>query len=78
LTIAIVTTIGEGLVDAADSPSTRPLAYIECMRPRGVEPARVPKKTGGFYYPCDWHASHYVKVSLTKYVRSTTSSTKVV
>ena len=26
---------------------------------------RVPlKKTGSFYYHCDWHASHYVKVML--------------
>jgi hypothetical protein len=23
--------------------------------------ARVLKKTGSFYYHCDWHASHYVK-----------------
>ena len=22
------------------------------------------KKTGSFYYRCDWHASHYVKVML--------------
>jgi DNA modification methylase len=42
--------------------STR--AYIEYMRPRCVEMARVLKKTGSFYYHCDWHASHYVKVML--------------
>lgn len=42
--------------------STR--AYIEFMRPRCVEMARVLKKTGSFYYHCDWHASHYVKVML--------------
>jgi DNA modification methylase len=36
--------------------------YIEYMRPRCVELARVLKKTGSFYYHCDWHASHYVKV----------------
>ena len=30
-------------------------------RPRCVELARVLKKTGSFYYHCDWHASHYVK-----------------
>jgi len=29
-------------------------------KPRCVELARVLKKTGGFYYHCDWHASHYV------------------
>jgi DNA modification methylase len=39
-------------------------AYIEFMRPRCVEMSRVLKKTGSFYYHCDWHASHYVKVML--------------
>lgn len=39
-------------------------AYIEFMRPRCVELARVLKLTGSFYYHCDWHASHYVKVML--------------
>ena len=33
-------------------------AYIDYMRPRCVELARVLKKTGSFYYHCDWHASH--------------------
>jgi DNA modification methylase len=39
-------------------------AYIEYMHPRCVELARVLKKSGSFYYHCDWHASHYVKVML--------------
>ena len=39
-------------------------AYIEYMRPRCVALHRVLKKTGSFYYHCDWHASHYVKVML--------------
>ncbi|MGD0784776.1 MAG: DNA methyltransferase [Sedimentisphaerales bacterium] len=39
-------------------------AYIEFMRPRCVELHRVLKNTGSFYYHCDWHASHYVKVML--------------
>jgi DNA modification methylase len=39
-------------------------AYIEFMRPRCVEMHRVLKKTGSFYYHCDWHACHYVKVML--------------
>src|SRR5579864_7089403 len=39
-------------------------AYIEFMRPRCIQLARVLKKTGSFYYHCDWHASHYVKVML--------------
>jgi DNA modification methylase len=32
-------------------------AIIEYMRPRCVQLARVLKKTGSFYYSCDWHAS---------------------
>lgn len=39
-------------------------AYIDYMRPRCTELARVLKKTGSFYYHCDWHASHYAKVML--------------
>jgi DNA modification methylase len=39
-------------------------AYIDYMRPRCVELHRVLKKSGSFYYHCDWHASHYVKVML--------------
>jgi hypothetical protein len=34
--------------------------------PRCVQLARVLKKTGSFYYHCDWHASHYVKVMLNQ------------
>jgi len=43
-------------------------AYIDYMRPRCVELARVLKKTGSFYYHCDWHASHYVKVMLDQII----------
>lgn len=39
-------------------------AYIDYIRPRITELYRVLKKTGSFYYHCDWHASHYVKVML--------------
>jgi len=39
-------------------------AYIQYMRPRVLEMYRVLKKTGSFYYHCDWHASHYVKIML--------------
>lgn len=39
-------------------------AYITYMRPRVVEMRRVLKNAGSFYYHCDWHASHYVKVML--------------
>lgn len=38
--------------------------YIDWMRPRVLELYRVLKKTGSFYYHCDWHASHYVKIML--------------
>lgn len=38
--------------------------YIKYMRPRVMELARVLKDTGSFYYHCDWHASHYVKIML--------------
>jgi hypothetical protein len=34
------------------------------MRPRCVELHRVLKQTDSFYFHCDWHASHYVKVML--------------
>lgn len=40
------------------------LAYIEYMKPRTEQLYRVLKKTGSFYYHCDWHASHYVKIML--------------
>ena len=39
-------------------------AYIDYMRPRCQQLARVLKPTGSFYYHCDDHASHYVKVML--------------
>ncbi|MBE2228235.1 MAG: restriction endonuclease [Ignavibacteria bacterium] len=39
-------------------------AYIHYMRPRVVELYRVLKDTGTFFYHCDWHASHYVKIML--------------
>jgi DNA modification methylase len=39
-------------------------AYLIFMRPRCEELQRVLKPSGSFYYHCDWHASHYVKVML--------------
>ncbi len=39
-------------------------AYIDYMTPRLKELYRVLKPTGSFYYHCDWHASHYVKILL--------------
>jgi DNA modification methylase len=36
-------------------------AYIDYMRPRCVGLARVLKKTGSFYYHCDWHGSRLAK-----------------
>jgi len=43
-------------------PSTA--AYVEFMRPRCAELHRAIKTAGSYYYHCDWHASHYVKVML--------------
>jgi DNA modification methylase len=39
-------------------------AYVDFIRPRAVELARVLKPTGTFYFHCDRHASHYIKVLL--------------
>jgi site-specific DNA-methyltransferase (adenine-specific) len=39
-------------------------AYLAYMKPRLLQLYRVLKPTGSFYYHCDWHASHYVKVLL--------------
>jgi len=41
-------------------------AYLHYMKPRLGELHRVLKPTGSFYYHCDWHASHYVKVLLDR------------
>ena len=38
--------------------------YLEYMEPRLAEIYRILKPAGSFYYHCDWHASHYVKVLL--------------
>ena len=38
--------------------------YIHWMRPRVDELWRVLKRTGSFYYHCDWHADAYVRVML--------------
>ncbi len=53
-------------------------AYIEFMRPRCVELARVLKTTGSFYYHCDWHASHYVKVMLDQIVGENSFKTEII
>ena len=41
-------------------------AYLDYMEPRLKELYRVLKPTGSFYYHCDWHASHYIKVLLDR------------
>ena len=41
-------------------------AYIAFMQPRCRELARVLRRTGSFYYHCDWHASHYIKIMLDR------------
>jgi DNA modification methylase len=39
-------------------------AYLDYIKPRVEELYRVLKPTGSFYYHCDWHASHYIKMLL--------------
>lgn len=41
-------------------------AYLDYMKPRVEQLYRVLKPTGSFYYHCDWHASHYIKVMLDR------------
>jgi DNA modification methylase len=41
-------------------------AYLDYMMPRVKELHRVLKPTGSFYYHCDWHASHYIKMMLDR------------
>lgn len=38
--------------------------YIEWMKERVVKLHDILKDTGSFYFHCDWHASHYLKVML--------------
>ncbi len=38
--------------------------YLDYMKPRVLQLYRVLKRTGSFYYHCDWHAGHYIKVML--------------
>jgi DNA modification methylase len=38
--------------------------YLDYMKPRLKELHRVLKPSGSFYYHCDWHASHYIKMLL--------------
>jgi adenine specific DNA methylase Mod len=53
-------------------------AYIDFMRPRCVELARVLKPTGTFYYQCDWHASHYVRVMLDQIFAENNFRTEII
>ena len=53
-------------------------AYIDYLRPRCVQLARVLKKTGSFYYHCDWHASHYVKVMLDQIFGENNFQSKII
>jgi len=39
-------------------------AYIDYMKPRVGQLYRVLKKTGSFYFHCDWHADSYVRIML--------------
>ena len=49
---------GDNLEQLAKLPNTCvDLIYIDYMRPRCVQLARVLEKTGSFYFYFDWHAS---------------------
>ncbi len=41
-------------------------AYLDYMLPRVKELYRILSPKGSFYYHCDWHASHYIKVLLDR------------
>jgi DNA modification methylase len=41
-------------------------AYLNFMRPRCVELARVLKPTGSFYFHCDWDAKHQIEMMLNE------------
>jgi hypothetical protein len=53
-----------GLPRAFEDRHASTPAYIDYMRPRCVDLARVLKQSRSFYYHRDWHATHYVKVML--------------
>ncbi len=38
--------------------------YVNWMTPRLIHMVRILKETASFYYHCDWHASHYIKIKL--------------
>ena len=38
--------------------------YVNWMTPRLTQMVRILKTMGSFYYHCDWHASHYIKIRL--------------
>jgi DNA modification methylase len=52
--------------------------YIRWMRPRVAELWRVLKKTGSFYYHCDWHADAYVQVMLDQVFGATGFVTHII
>jgi DNA modification methylase len=50
-------------IEFTDRPESTQ-AYLDFMRPRCVELARVLKPTGSFYFHCDWDAKHYIQEML--------------
>ena len=53
-----------GKANAFDDRFDSVRAYIDFMRPRCEQLARVLKPTGSLYHHCDHHAVHYIKVML--------------
>jgi len=52
--------------------------YIHWMRPRIMELYRVLKKTGSFYYHCDWHADSYIRVMLDQIFGANHFNTQII
>jgi site-specific DNA-methyltransferase (adenine-specific) len=52
--------------------------YVAWMRPRAAELWRVLKKTGSFYYHCDWHADAYVRVMLDQVFDAANFNTHII
>ena len=50
---------------ARKNPTEEPAAVpAKAGKPSALLDTCVLRPTGSFYYHCDWHASHYVKVML--------------
>jgi DNA modification methylase len=53
-------------VERADETPSYAGSFNDSEPPPCDQLARVLKPTGSFYYHCDWHASHHVRVMLNQ------------